>query len=149
MFTGPGHPALDDGTLGRDELHNAPTHRHRSAAHHPRAAWTRHGGPDTPPPTTGPPSVNSYRTSYGTCNSPQRCTAMRPRRKALALFRRLYGLTQMFVAYQPAQDLLSRLADRALLGRAGGGGPLALTCAVWFLAQPRTATPGTSTRPGT
>jgi transcriptional regulator with XRE-family HTH domain len=57
------------------------------------------------------------------------------RRTAQALLAETYGLTQMFVAYQPAPDLMWRVADRALAAARESEDPLALSCAVWFLVQ--------------
>ncbi|NJP93238.1 helix-turn-helix transcriptional regulator [Nonomuraea sp. FMUSA5-5] len=57
------------------------------------------------------------------------------RRRANALLAQTYGLTQMYVAYQPAQELVWRVADRALTAAQESGDPLALSCAVWFLVQ--------------
>ncbi|GAA3516553.1 DNA-binding XRE family transcriptional regulator [Streptosporangium album] len=132
MFTGPGHPALED---VRAAINFAPllptgivqpltTLRARLDA-----AWRiRHSSPD-------------HRTALGQLlpallRDVQLAAAMyrdADRRRALALLAETYGLTQMFLAYQPAQDLLWRVADRALMAAQESEDPLALTCAVWFL----------------
>ncbi|MEU8144891.1 hypothetical protein [Nonomuraea sp. NPDC048901] len=49
------------------------------------------------------------------------------RRTAQALLAETYGLTQTFVAYQPAPDLLWRVADRALTAARESEDPLALS----------------------
>ena len=54
---------------------------------------------------------------------------------AQALLADVLGLTQMFLAYQPAADLLWRTVDRAVLAAQESGDPLALCGAVWFAAQ--------------
>ncbi|MER6175728.1 helix-turn-helix transcriptional regulator [Streptosporangium sp. NPDC001681] len=132
MFTGPGHPALE---AVRTAINFAPllpvgtvqpltTLRARLDA-----AWrARHAAPD-------------HRTALGELlpdllRDVQLAAALyqdADRRRALALLTETYGLTQMFLAYQPAQDLLWRVADRALLAAQESEDPLALTCAAWFL----------------
>ncbi|MFC0864052.1 helix-turn-helix domain-containing protein [Sphaerimonospora cavernae] len=134
MFTGPGHPALD---AVRHAINAAPlqptgvvqplsTLRARLDT-----AWrARHASPD-------------HRTMLGRIlpdliRDAQLAAAMYvglDRRRAQALLAETYGLTQMFLAYQPAQDLLWRVADRALLAAQESEDPLALSCAVWFLGQ--------------
>lgn len=134
MFTGPGHPALDAvrravnatplqpaGTVQplnhlRGRLNAAWRARHASADH--RSVL---GGilPDLI--RDGQLAVTMYRGE--------------DRRRANALLAEIYGLTQMFLAYQPAPDLLWRVADRALTAAQESDDPLALTCAVWFLGQ--------------
>nr|BFE85859.1 hypothetical protein GCM10020093_084600 [Planobispora longispora] len=57
------------------------------------------------------------------------------RRRAAGMLAETYGLAQMFIAYQPAQDLLWRVADRALLAAQESEDPMAIAGAVWFLAQ--------------
>ncbi|WP_405084299.1 helix-turn-helix domain-containing protein [Microbispora sp. NBC_01389] len=134
MFTGPGHPALDAVRQAVNALPLQPagtvqpltTLRARLDA-----AWrARHASPD-------------HRTTLGQLlpdliRDTQLAAAAHhdeERRRAQALLAEVYGLAQMFLAYQPAQDLLWRVADRALLAAQESEDPLALTCAVWFLAQ--------------
>ncbi|MFC0003832.1 helix-turn-helix domain-containing protein [Micromonospora siamensis] len=57
------------------------------------------------------------------------------RRRAQALLVQTLGLTQMFLAYQPAAELLWRVADRAMVAAQESGDPEALACAGWFLCQ--------------
>ncbi|NRQ40411.1 helix-turn-helix domain-containing protein [Nonomuraea sp. NN258] len=135
MFTGPGHPAL---AAVREAINNTPL-LHPQGTVQPLgalrvrldAAWrARHTSPD-------------HRTALGRIlpnllRDVQLAVHMHQgagRRRANALLAETYGLTQMFVAYQPAQDLLWRVADRALLAAQESEDPLALSCAVWFLAQ--------------
>ncbi|MDP4511747.1 helix-turn-helix domain-containing protein [Nonomuraea turcica] len=135
MFAGPGHPALSNVRaainatpllLPQGTVQPLGTLRARLDM-----AWhTRHTSPD-------------HRTALGRIlpdliRDVQLATRMyegADRRHANALLAETYGLTQMYVAYQPAQDLLWRVADRALLAAQESEDPLALACAVWFLAQ--------------
>lgn len=57
------------------------------------------------------------------------------RRQAQALLAEVLGLAQMFLAYQPAAELLWRVADRAMVAAQESGDPEALACAGWFLCQ--------------
>ncbi|MFI5843902.1 helix-turn-helix domain-containing protein [Catenuloplanes sp. NPDC051500] len=56
-------------------------------------------------------------------------------RRALALLSDVFGLAQMFLAYQPAADLLWRVVDRALLAAQESEDPIALGQAVWFAME--------------
>jgi transcriptional regulator with XRE-family HTH domain len=134
MFTGPGHPALDAVRQAVNALPLQPAGAVQPLATlraRLDAAWrTRHASPD-------------HRTALGgilpdLIRDTQLAAAMyrgADRRRAQALLAEVYGLTQMFVAYQPAQDLLWRVADRALMAAQESEEPLALSCAVWFLGQ--------------
>ncbi|GAA0953078.1 helix-turn-helix transcriptional regulator [Nonomuraea longicatena] len=136
MFTGPGHPALVE---VRAAINAAPLLNSSEGQVHPLgvlrsrldAAWrTRHASPD-------------HRTALGRIlpgllRDVQCAVSTYPggdRRRANALLAEVYGLVQMYVAYQPAQDLLWRVADRALLAAQESEDPLAIGCAVWFLTQ--------------
>ncbi|WP_336214510.1 helix-turn-helix domain-containing protein [Nonomuraea sp. LPB2021202275-12-8] len=135
MFAGPGHPALAE---VRTAINVSPLLLPSGTVQPLNvirarldAAWrTRHTSPD-------------HRTALGRLlpdllRDTQLAAAMyhgADRRRAQALLAEVYGLTQMFVAYQPAQDLLWRVADRALLAAQESEDPLAIACAVWFLAQ--------------
>ncbi|MFY1575267.1 helix-turn-helix domain-containing protein [Verrucosispora sp. WMMD703] len=57
------------------------------------------------------------------------------RRQAQALLAETLGLAQMFIAYQPAAELLWRVADRAMVAAQESGDPEALAGAGWFLCQ--------------
>uniref|UniRef100_UPI003F491260 helix-turn-helix domain-containing protein n=1 Tax=Streptosporangium sp. CA-235898 TaxID=3240073 RepID=UPI003F491260 len=134
MFAGPGHPALDAVRAAINSTTLLPigavqplvTLRARLDA-----AWrTRHSSPD-------------HRTALGLLlpdllRDVQLAATMyrdADRRRALALLAETYGLAQMFLAFQPAQDLLWRVTDRALLAAQESEDPLALACAVWFLTN--------------
>ncbi|MER5334915.1 helix-turn-helix transcriptional regulator [Micromonospora sp. NPDC002717] len=56
-------------------------------------------------------------------------------RQAQALLAEALGLAQMFLAYQPAAELLWRVADRAMVAAQESGDPEALARAGWFLCQ--------------
>jgi transcriptional regulator with XRE-family HTH domain len=57
------------------------------------------------------------------------------RRQAQALLAQTLGLAQMFIAYQPAAELLWRVADRAMVAAQESGDPEAVAVAGWFLCQ--------------
>ncbi|MCZ7422794.1 MULTISPECIES: helix-turn-helix transcriptional regulator [unclassified Micromonospora] len=57
------------------------------------------------------------------------------RRQAQALLAETLGLAQMFIAYQPAAELLWRVADRAMVAAQESGDPEAVAGAGWFLCQ--------------
>ncbi|BCJ57607.1 hypothetical protein Jiend_10290 [Micromonospora endophytica] len=57
------------------------------------------------------------------------------RRQAQALLAETLGLAQMFLAYQPAAELLWRVADRAMVAAQESGDPEAVARAGWFLCQ--------------
>ena len=56
-------------------------------------------------------------------------------RQAKALLADALGLSQMFLAYQPAADLLWRVADRAVVASRESGDPVAMAQAIWFAAE--------------
>ncbi|KAB1936977.1 helix-turn-helix domain-containing protein [Micromonospora sp. ALFpr18c] len=57
------------------------------------------------------------------------------RREAQALWAETLGLAQMFIAYQPAAELLWRVTDRAMVAAQESGDPEAIARAGWFLCQ--------------
>ncbi|OZV80874.1 transcriptional regulator [Micromonospora echinospora] len=57
------------------------------------------------------------------------------RRQAQALWAEMLGLAQMFIAYQPAAELLWRVTDRAMVAAQESGDPEAIARAGWFLGQ--------------
>ncbi|MGW4411983.1 helix-turn-helix domain-containing protein [Nonomuraea sp. NPDC004702] len=136
MFSGPSHCALGD--VKRAFNLNPLLQQTRGPAQSLDAlrgrldsAWrTRHASPD-------------HRTALGKIlpdllRDGQYAAGMYEgveQRRAKALLAEVYGLTQMFVAYQPAADLLWRVADRALLAAREAEDPMALACAIWFYAQ--------------
>jgi len=56
-------------------------------------------------------------------------------RRAKALLADVLGLSQMFLAYQPASDLLWRVVDRAVLAARESGDQVALAQAIWFATE--------------
>jgi transcriptional regulator with XRE-family HTH domain len=56
-------------------------------------------------------------------------------RRARAIMAGVYNLSQFFLAYQPAADLLWRVAERAIAAAQESGDPRAIGGAVWLLAQ--------------
>ncbi|MFC4586928.1 helix-turn-helix domain-containing protein [Sphaerisporangium corydalis] len=134
MFTGPGHPALDAVRTAINAMPLPPQGTVQPFAHlraRLDAAWrARHASPD-------------HRTTLGAIlpdliRDAQLAATMQrdaPRRRAMGLLAEVYGLAQMYLAYQPASDLLWRVAERALLAAQESEDPLALACAVWFAGQ--------------
>lgn len=57
------------------------------------------------------------------------------RQRAQAIHADVLGLAQMFVAYQPAADVLWRLTDRAMTSAVDSGDPRAIGLAAWFLVE--------------
>ncbi|WP_405112439.1 transcriptional regulator [Micromonospora sp. NBC_01405] len=57
------------------------------------------------------------------------------RRQAHALLAEALGLAQMYLAYQPAAELIWRVADRSMMAAQESGDPEALARAGWFLCQ--------------
>ncbi|WFE97666.1 helix-turn-helix transcriptional regulator [Micromonospora sp. WMMD987] len=57
------------------------------------------------------------------------------RRQAQALLAETLGAVQMFLAYQPAAELIWRVADRAMVAAQESGDPEAIARAGWFLGQ--------------
>jgi tetratricopeptide (TPR) repeat protein len=133
LFAGPGHPALP---AVRDAI-NAITWMNGSGEPlgHLRArldsAWrARHAAPD-------------HRTVLGgmlpgLIRDAQRATRLYEgdeRRRAQALLAETYNLAQFFLAYQPAADLLWRVAERAMGAAQESGDMHAVGSSVWLLAQ--------------
>ncbi|MFC3518998.1 helix-turn-helix domain-containing protein [Streptomonospora nanhaiensis] len=56
-------------------------------------------------------------------------------RSAQALLAEVYALAQFFLAYQPAQDLLWRVAERGMVAAQDSGDPHAIGVAAWLMAQ--------------
>lgn len=57
------------------------------------------------------------------------------RRRANALVADVLGLSQMFIAYQPAAELLWRVSDRAMVAAQDSADPHAIGGAAWFLVE--------------
>ncbi|MFI5497164.1 multiprotein-bridging factor 1 family protein [Actinoplanes sp. NPDC051859] len=95
------------------------------------AAWrARHAAPDhrTVIGSLLPDLIRDVQLACRTYSGPER-------RRAQAQLADVLGLAQMFLAYQPAADLLWRVADRAMLAAQESGSPLALAQASWFAIE--------------
>ncbi|GAA4928631.1 hypothetical protein GCM10023224_04860 [Streptomonospora halophila] len=57
------------------------------------------------------------------------------RRRAQAVLAETYALAQFFIAYQPAQDLLWRVAERGMVAAQDSGDLHAIGVASWLMAQ--------------
>jgi hypothetical protein len=55
-----------------------------------------------------------------------------PRRRVLTELARVYSLTQCFLAYQPAAELVWLAADRAMVAAQEADDPLAIAAAAWY-----------------
>jgi tetratricopeptide (TPR) repeat protein len=60
---------------------------------------------------------------------------LREQRRAHAILAETYNLAQFFLAYQPAADLLWRVAERAIATAQESDEPYAIGASVWLLAQ--------------
>jgi transcriptional regulator with XRE-family HTH domain len=78
-----------------------------------------------------PPPLGHLRD----CQLATRSSVGGRQREAYALLAETLGLAQMFLAYQPATDLLWRVTDRAMLAARESGSPVALAGAAWFLIE--------------
>lgn len=133
MFTGPGHSALP---AVRDAVNDlgvpdgpAPPLDHFAARI--AAAWrARHATPDhrTVLGRLLPGLIRDahHAVRHYTCDD---------RRRAQAMLADVYNLAQFFLAYQPAADLLWRVAERSLSAALEANDPRAVGGAVWLLAQ--------------
>ncbi len=133
LFAGPGHPALP---AVRDAINNLvlsdgppPPLDHLQARI--AAAWrARHAAPDhrTVLGALLPDLIHDAQHAGRTYRGDDR-------RRAQAMLAGVYNLAQFFLAYQPAADLLWRVAERALTAAQDADSPEAIGGAVWLLAQ--------------
>jgi transcriptional regulator with XRE-family HTH domain len=134
MFTGPGHAALpqvraaiNDYALTADGPPPSPAHIRARLA---RSWAARHSSPD-------------HRTVLGgilpdllrDAQHLVRATQGEERREANAILAEAYNLSQFYLAYQPAPDLLWRVAERAMLAAQESEDPEVIAGAAWLLAQ--------------
>lgn len=133
LFTGPGHPALP---AVRDAINAIPwADGPPESLDHLQArldaAWrARHASPD-------------HRTVLGAilpslirdCQVAVRSYSGDEGRRARALMAATYNLAQFFLAYQPAADLLWRVAERAIAAAQESDDPRAIGGSVWLLVQ--------------
>ncbi|GAA2713433.1 helix-turn-helix domain-containing protein [Micromonospora olivasterospora] len=134
VVDGPEHPALASvrEALNRftlsGEVSSQPLERIRERL---SAAWrARHQAPDhrTVLGAVLPDLVRDAQRAALTYEGDER-------RRAHALLAEALNLAQMFLAYQPAAELLWRVADRAMVAAQESGDPEALARAGWFLCQ--------------
>ncbi|ROT33948.1 helix-turn-helix domain-containing protein [Micromonospora sp. HM5-17] len=133
VAVGPGHPQLP---AVREALNRWPIRL--DAEPEPldhicvrlEAAWrARHAAPDhrTVVGALLPKLIRDAQRATWTSSGDQQ-------RRAYAVLANVLGLTQMFLAYQPAADLVWRTVDRAMLAAQESADPLALAGATWFAA---------------
>lgn len=94
-------------------------------------AWkARHASPDhrTTVGALLPGLLRDTKTATAVLTGP-------PRQRAYALEADTLGLAQMFIAYQPAHDLLWRVAERATFTAQESGDPHARAVAAWFMVE--------------
>ncbi|WP_308198653.1 helix-turn-helix domain-containing protein [Actinomadura litoris] len=134
MFHGPGHPALP---AVRDAVNAVavPIGDGPPPLGHLRArldaAWrARHAAPDhrTVLGALLPDLIRDARRAV-------RAYEGADRRRALALLAGVYNLAQFFLAYQPASDLLWRVAERGIMAAEESEDPSAFAGAVWLAVQ--------------
>jgi transcriptional regulator with XRE-family HTH domain len=134
MFTGPGHAALppvraaiNDYALNPGGPPPSPAHLRARLA---RAWAARHSSPDHRTVLGGilPGLLRDAQHLARATEGPQR-------RQASAILAEAYNLSQFYLAYQPAPDLLWRVAERAMLAAQESEDPVAIAGAAWLLAQ--------------
>lgn len=114
------HPALDAVPPNLGEL-----------AERVAAAWrARHASPDhrTTVGALLPGLIRDTRTATTVLTGPRR-------QQAYSLEADALGLAQMYIAYQPAQELLWRVAERATITAQESGDPHARAVAAWFMIE--------------
>ncbi|CAM3905925.1 helix-turn-helix transcriptional regulator [Nocardiopsis rhodophaea] len=135
LFTGPGHTRL---SAVRAAINAVPMLSMREAppVAHLRArldqAWrARHSAPNHRevlgsllPSLIADAQLASRQASSG-----------QDRRAAQGILAEVYALSQFFLAYQPAQDLLWRVAERGMVAAQDSGDPHAIGVGSWLMAQ--------------
>jgi transcriptional regulator with XRE-family HTH domain len=134
MFTGPGHAALpqvrtaiNDYTLIPDGPLPDPAHLRARLA---RSWAARHSAPDHRTVLGGilPDLLRDAQHLARVTHGPRR-------REANAILAETYNLSQFYLAYQPAPDLLWRVAERAMLTAQESEDPEVIARAAWLLAE--------------
>ncbi|GAA3737939.1 transcriptional regulator with XRE-family HTH domain [Spinactinospora alkalitolerans] len=135
MFTGPGHERLP-AVRAAVNAFPALTQRPAPPVAHLRArldqAWAaRHSAPNHRevlglllPGLITDAQLAAHQADSG-----------RQRRAAQAVLAEVYALAQFFIAYQPAQDLLWRVAERGMVAAQDSGDAHAIGVASWLMAQ--------------
>lgn len=135
LFTGPGHPRLP---AVRTALNTYPLTANQPAppiAHlHARItrAWAaRHASPNHRD-VIGALLPDLIRDAQAAVRHADTATG---RRAAQAVLAEVYSLSQFFIAYQPAQDLLWRVAERGMVAAQESEDPHTIGVAAWLTAQ--------------
>lgn len=135
LFTGPGHPRLSQ---VRAAINAPPALSPREAPPvvHLRArldqAWSaRHSAPHHREVLGQLLPALIEDAQLAVHQADDRTT----RRAAQALLAEVYALSQFFIAYQPAQDLLWRVAERGMVAAHDSGDMHAIGVASWLMAQ--------------
>ncbi|MFY1623329.1 helix-turn-helix domain-containing protein [Micromonospora sp. WMMD723] len=134
VVNGPEHPALAsvrDAVNRFVVLPDAPAESLSSLRDRLAAAWrARHQASDhrTVLGALLPGLLRDVQHAALVCEGAQR-------RQAQALLAETLGLVQMFLAYQPAAELIWRVADRAMVAAQESGDSEAIARAGWFLGQ--------------
>lgn len=133
LFAGPGHPALPAvrDAINSIILPDAPPPPLDHLQARIDSAWrARHAAPD-------------HRTVLGALlpglirdgQHAVRAHQSDDRRRAQAMLASVFSLSQFFLSYQPAADLLWRVAEHAMTAAREADDPAAIGRAVWLLAQ--------------
>ncbi|RNL86631.1 helix-turn-helix domain-containing protein [Halostreptopolyspora alba] len=135
LFTGPGHDRLP---AVRDAINALPalTEREAPPVEHLRArlaqAWTaRHSSPHHRE-VLGQLLPSLIEDAQLAAHQAEDRTT---RRHAQAVLAEVYALSQFFIAYQPAADLLWRVAERGIVAAQDSGDLHAIGVSAWLMAQ--------------
>ncbi|TQN27744.1 helix-turn-helix protein [Haloactinospora alba] len=135
LFTGPGHSRLPAVRAAVNAL-PALTDRVAPPVEHLRArlsqAWTeRHSSPNHRE-ALGQLLPSLIEDAQLAAHQAEDRTT---RRRAQATLAEVYALSQFFIAYQPAQDLLWRVAERGIVAAQDSGDLHAIGVSAWLMAQ--------------
>jgi transcriptional regulator with XRE-family HTH domain len=134
MFTGPGHAALPQVRAAINDyalnVSGPPPNPAYLRARLARSWAARHSSPD-------------HRTVLGgilpgllrDAQYLVRTTQGQQRREANAILAEAFSLSQFYLAYQPAPDLLWRVAERSMIAAQESQDPAAIAGSAWLLAQ--------------
>jgi tetratricopeptide (TPR) repeat protein len=135
MFIGPGHRRLAEVRAAVDAFplvsdREAPSLEHLRARL--RQAWqARHSAPNHREVVVAllPELIRDAQLAARQAGSAA------SRRRAQAVLAEVYSLAQFFVAYQPASDLLWRVAERGMVAASESEDPEAIGIAAWLTTQ--------------
>jgi transcriptional regulator with XRE-family HTH domain len=135
MFVGPGHRRLA-GVQAAIDTFMIPQQRTAPPVEQLRSrlgrAWVaRHSSPDHRE-VLGALLPDLIRDAQLAVRQTERASA---RRRAQAVLSEVYSITQFFVAYQPASELLWRVAERGMVAAQESDDPHALGVAAWLSTQ--------------